>query len=563
MTDKSPNDINAERYVLASIIIRPECIAECREYLKYPDTEWFFDPLHNEIWRASNECYNDSEPVDLMSISNRLNRDIAEQFMSILQETPTSANVGHYARIVADKFERRRLIQEAKRIAHMANDPSVSTEEIPLADIATQHESGLDEDPGYIPEELLNVGGFIGEVMEHTLAVSNYPNRYMSFCGALTMMSTLIGRKVTDLYDTHANLYVLGLAESSSGKDMPRKVNRKIVDQCSKEGHASLQHVVVNNFASKEAIEDMLKRTPTLLWQCDEMDGLLKSMDGYTNDNSRRLMEVLLELYTTSSSSYTTRLKAGLETIDTIPNPNLNLFGTCIPKNFYDSMSEKMMSNGLFGRMLVVEDNTERRPNNNIERNKNIPSTIAKTAGYWWTQGTYGHDPMAPPVKKFYEHSPMAKDLVLGIRGIYDKEYERCRINGDSMGTSVWGRAFELTNKLALIHTCSEDWQSKTIEWWNVEWACKLVDHQCRRMLFKAGEKVYGTNHEQNSNKLIEILRRVKDRTMKRSQITTKMRHLTPHELSGILDTLEEADIITRYKSTGGRGRKAETIKLR
>ena len=90
------------------------------------------------------------------------------------------------------------------------------------------------EDPGPLPDELLRVPGFVSEVMDYCLATAPYPNVVMAFCGALALQSVLAGRKVRDPGDNRTNLYLLGLAHSSAGKDRPRKRSeeRRVGKEC-------------------------------------------------------------------------------------------------------------------------------------------------------------------------------------------------------------------------------------------------------------------------------------------------------------------------------------------
>jgi len=86
-------------------------------------------------------------------------------------------------------------------------------------------------DPGPLPEGMLRIPGFVSEVMDHCLAAAPYPSPVMAFCGALALQSFLAGRKVRDPGDNRSNIYLLGLAHSSAGKDHPRKVNARIMHE--------------------------------------------------------------------------------------------------------------------------------------------------------------------------------------------------------------------------------------------------------------------------------------------------------------------------------------------
>ncbi|TWU44452.1 DNA-invertase hin [Rubripirellula tenax] len=64
-------------------------------------------------------------------------------------------------------------------------------------------------DPGVLPDRLLRVPGFVNEVMDHCLDTAPYPNPVMAFCGALSLLAMLAGRRVRDPGDNRTNLYLL------------------------------------------------------------------------------------------------------------------------------------------------------------------------------------------------------------------------------------------------------------------------------------------------------------------------------------------------------------------
>ena len=128
-------------------------------------------------------------------------------------------------------------------------------------------------DPGPIPETLLRMPGFVSQVMDYCLETAPYPNVVMAFCGALALQAFLAGRKVRDQADNRTNIYLLGLAHSAAGKDHPRKVNTRILHQI------GLASSLGDRFASGEGIQDALFVSPSMLFQTDEIDGMLLSIN--------------------------------------------------------------------------------------------------------------------------------------------------------------------------------------------------------------------------------------------------------------------------------------------
>jgi hypothetical protein len=49
------------------------------------------------------------------------------------------------------------------------------------------------------------------------------------------------------------------------------------------------------------------------------------------------------------------RRKAGKAAPGVIDQPNLVIFGTAIPNHYYEALSERMLTNGFFARMVILE----------------------------------------------------------------------------------------------------------------------------------------------------------------------------------------------------------------
>src|SRR5262249_18238018 len=158
-----------------------------------------------------------------------------------------------------------------------------------------------------------------------TLATAPYPEPALAFGGALALQALLTGRKVRDVADNRTNLYILGLANSGVGKDYPRKVNQRILL------HVGMADCVGDTFASGEGIEDRLFLQPAVLFQTDEIDGLMSKINLGRDARHEGIMSVLLKMYTSASSFYPMRVKAGTEP-GIIDQPCLCIFGTAIPQ---------------------------------------------------------------------------------------------------------------------------------------------------------------------------------------------------------------------------------------
>ncbi len=119
-----PQNIEAEMATLGAMLINEAAIAEVMEIV---DEDFFYKEEHKLIFSTIISLFNSRKKVDILTVSEDLNkRKILERIggasylTSLADFVPTSANVGHYARIVKEKGVLRLLISSATQIVALA-----------------------------------------------------------------------------------------------------------------------------------------------------------------------------------------------------------------------------------------------------------------------------------------------------------------------------------------------------------------------------------------------------------------------------------------------------------
>lgn len=258
------------------------------------------------------------------------------------------------------------------------------------------------------------------------------------------MQSFLAGRKVCTSGDLRTNLYLLALASSGTGKEFPRKVNSHILYR------VGLAGALGDKFASGEGIQDTLLRSGMMLFQNDEMDGVLRQINSDHDNRRESIPNILLTLYTSASDIYPTRVKAGQRDVVHIDQPHLTLFGTATPQFFYESLSRRMLTNGFFARLSIV-DVGSRGPGQGPRSVREVPDSVIATA-QWWADFQPGHgnlqnfhpEPRAVPL------DPDAAEAVEQLRKLTEAEYQAAEQASDEVARTAWSRTCEHANKLAL-----------------------------------------------------------------------------------------------------------------
>jgi len=129
-----PQNIDAEKALLGSVLLRADALSDVLDII-YPDA--FYVEKHKIIWKTMLELFSKAAPIDLLSLSSRLQeRELLEASggASYLGEltaaVPSAANARHYAEIVSKKNIMRSLIAAAEHIEGLGYEEQNEVDEL-------------------------------------------------------------------------------------------------------------------------------------------------------------------------------------------------------------------------------------------------------------------------------------------------------------------------------------------------------------------------------------------------------------------------------------------------
>lgn len=130
-----PQDVDAERAVLGSLLVRPGAIHEISDII---NSKSFYYDKFGIIYDTMIELSLRSEPIDVLSVTNKLREKKRldqvggqSEVVDLAQAVPASTNIRYYAEIVQKKYVLRELIRAADNIAEMGfNESEKQIEEI-------------------------------------------------------------------------------------------------------------------------------------------------------------------------------------------------------------------------------------------------------------------------------------------------------------------------------------------------------------------------------------------------------------------------------------------------
>lgn len=126
-----PQSLEAEMSLLGSVLLDKDAMLKIADIVQAED---FYKNAHVQIFEAVLELYQKNDPIDLLTLSNRLTeKNQLEKIgghsylVSLTNTVPTASHVVNYAHIVHKKATRRRLLGAAHEISKLGYE---ETEEL-------------------------------------------------------------------------------------------------------------------------------------------------------------------------------------------------------------------------------------------------------------------------------------------------------------------------------------------------------------------------------------------------------------------------------------------------
>ncbi|MDD2823365.1 MAG: replicative DNA helicase [Candidatus Daviesbacteria bacterium] len=138
-----PQNIEAEQSLLGALLIDKDAVIKIAEMVS--SYHFYRSEQHGKIYEAIMDLYDKREPIDLVTVTEKLRQveclDIvggSAYLTTLVNIVPTSAHIEHYARIIKEHAIRRGLISQATKLVETAYD-----ETVPVATLLESAEQGI------------------------------------------------------------------------------------------------------------------------------------------------------------------------------------------------------------------------------------------------------------------------------------------------------------------------------------------------------------------------------------------------------------------------------------
>lgn len=401
------------------------------------------------------------------------------------------------------------------------------------------------------PEQCLRPEGLLTDIIDYNLRTALFPQPELALAGALALLATITGRKVSGYGGARTNCYILGLAPSGGGKDHARKINKDILARSGAKAMIGGERI-----ASSAGFVTAVAEQPVRLFQLDEVSRLLETTkNAAKSPHLFNIVTVLMQIYSASDQLWTADTYAESKKNKQIDQPHPVIYGTAPASAFWDSLTRENITGGLIGRCLPfearmgyvmpAEPKAEPLPESIVER-------VMEWVNFQPGQAT-GNLASVSPVPRIVPHeADAAHRLTSHIREICLR-----RMNEDETTAAVWSRSGEKTSKLALLFACSRDSPSDAVvTLGDVNKAIAITNWITRRILWKAEEHVSENDTEAKAKK---VLRLIGDE-ISMSELTRKTQWLTSRERQGILGDLQNAGFLEVTTARAGEVGRPKTV---
>jgi hypothetical protein len=337
--------------------------------------------------------------------------------------------------------------------------------------------------------DLTNPGGVVSDIVDWIVSSSDRPSRELALAATLPFVGALIGRRFASPTDLRTNFYAVGLASSGYGKDHARTQLKRLFIAAGLDRFAG-----PNRFMSASALRVAVMAKPSCLCMVDEFGGMMRQInDRKAGIHNQLIRSDLLEMFSSADTYFEGAAYAASGVPEKLYNPNLCIYGTSTPEDFWGSVSSLNTTDGLLPRFLlfnVTGPKPERAETNNTVYH--VPESLVESCRALALAGRgagnfsnldLGSVASKPTVVQYSAEA--AAELARFEASIEERETIAA-----PESLPILNRAKEHAIKLALTVSVATDWADPVITGHAMKWAtnlawlstCTMIEETCDRI---------------------------------------------------------------------------------
>jgi hypothetical protein len=397
------------------------------------------------------------------------------------------------------------------------------------------------------PVDLAGLDGVLKILVDHMLATARRPQPVLAVGASLCALGALMGRKYRTESNLRSNLYVVGIADSGSGKNHSREIVTELFVE------AGLGHTLGGNkIASGAGLLTAVHRQPAILFQIDEF-GMFLSAAADRKRSPRHITDILdtmTELYTMAGTIFLGAEYAnrdGKNERRDVNQPCLCVYGTTTPIHFWSALQSSNVVDGSLARFVVFQSEDDYPEENEAAGIRTSPpelldalKLIASGGGRQPVGNLAGMtpgpetavDPLTVPM------TPEARALFAAFKRDNTAKLREAR---GTLFTSILARIAENAWKVAMIRAVSADPVAPMIRAVDADWAIALVRHCAEHTMVEVERNVADNPVEANHKRVLGIIRIAGEAGLTKNELARRTQFLDQRQRTDIVGSLVEA----------------------
>ena len=385
------------------------------------------------------------------------------------------------------------------------------------------------EDPGLIPEDMLNPPGLVGNIAQYCIETNSVPQQEFALATGIVMVAHLIGKNYRTPDNLRSNLYVMAIGESGAGKN-------KAIEFLLDPEIVQIDKKIMESFTSPQAINAYLRNKGSLLMAWDELGGKMEEMLKKPNAIFNQVLYCLTALYSAAGRAYFPDGKAADVEYTPIFQPHCCLYGAGTYESVFKTFEPKLIENGFIGRVSFFFADPSKKLRK-LHDQPPIPKDILESIKAWMGK------PLVLP-KPEEQQQPLFQAIPEPIFVAYTEEAEqifsqltdRCEAAQEKTPDNIkrlWVRTVQEAKKLALIYACSKSIEHPSIDAEAATWGCRLSEHLTRRKLHIAHYHMAESEQERLENDIIRYIKKQDKQRVTQTKLINRFR-------KGVIDYMRD-----------------------
>lgn len=402
------------------------------------------------------------------------------------------------------------------------------------------------------PDYLFKPCGMVGELFDWINETAGCYQPKLALGAALVACGAIMGRKVRDINDGRTNLYMMGVAHSSAGKDHPGACIQKLFTAA-----GLSQYLGGSRVTSDSAIEVALQTHPVQFFVWDEIGHMFAAIKqaGVGSGNGahlRTIVPALMTLYSSADKEYIGKQFAEGE-VRRILQPHCCVWGITSPDKLMESISRAELRDGWLGRVMTII--SHERPKYVIK--ESIPPTRTLIEKFQkWATISFDHDEGTGDILAATTPAlltvPMDKEAKRLLEEFIDFAHQKmldCEKANDDTGF-LWGKAGQNARRIALILAGGDRLENPEITAYHMRYSIDIT--RCMLEDFRAAIEynVAEGQYEAEKQRVLKLIASRGTKGMTRTELTRRTQNIRDRKLRDeyLLDLIEAGLIQSEIK---------------